>query len=245
MIEERGLATVALGLLRPHMQTIKPPRGLWVPFQFGRPLGEPCDPSFQHRVIERALGLLTRPDGPTVLDDFPDDRPGRRDRPGWKPPLYGHADTLPAPDGAPALEASFRSELQILDRFHRLALARFGRSTVGISGISQCDWSDVVAQFARGKLPEVPPQFVNAGVMLRLLADDIKAFYSEAAQSEGAFPSSRQIDTWFWNETAAGRMLNRLRLWAMGSEVNSIRVVGARFLVPARFQADPFRPSQA
>lgn len=241
MIEERGLAAVAVGLLRPHMETIRPPRGLWVPFQFGRPLGEPCDPSFQHRVIERALSLLTRPDGPIVLDDFPDDPPGRHDQPGWKPPLYDLVSERHAPHGDHELQAAFRNELQSLGPSRQLAWTRLGRTTVGISGVRPEDWPDLAAQFWSGRAPDVPLQFRNAGVMLRLLADDIKAFYSEAAQSRGPFPSSRQIDTWFWNETAAGRLINRLRLWAMTSEVGSIRTVAMRFLVPARFQAEPFR----
>jgi len=83
MLEARGTPTVAIGLVRPQMERTRPPRGLWTPFQLGRPLGEPADPEFQRRVLMRALGLLERHDGPVILEDFPDDPPNWSDTPGW------------------------------------------------------------------------------------------------------------------------------------------------------------------
>ena len=47
MIEARGIATVVIGLVRPHLETIRPPRALFVPFELGRPLGAPEDAAFQ------------------------------------------------------------------------------------------------------------------------------------------------------------------------------------------------------
>src|ERR1700721_2901202 len=64
MLEGRGTPTVAIGLVRPQMEKTPPPRGLWTPFQLGRPLGEPEDSAFQRRVLLQALGLLERRDGP-------------------------------------------------------------------------------------------------------------------------------------------------------------------------------------
>lgn len=81
-MESRGFATTAIGLVRYQMEQVKPPRGLWTPFQLGRPLGEPEDAVFQRRVLMQALGLLERTDGPVILEDFPDDPPGWSDRPG-------------------------------------------------------------------------------------------------------------------------------------------------------------------
>ena len=79
MMEQRGFATVAIGLIRVQMEKVRPPRGLWTPFQLGRPLGEPENSSFQRRVLLAALGLLERTDGPVILEDFPEDPPGWTD----------------------------------------------------------------------------------------------------------------------------------------------------------------------
>jgi hypothetical protein len=67
---------------------------------------------------------------------------------------------------------------------------------------------------------------------LRFLCDDVKALYGEAAQAEGAAPSPRQVDFWFWRQTVAGQLLLALRATAMASENNALKTVGGRFFVP-------------
>ena len=57
-IEEEGIATVAIALVRPQAERTRPPRALWVPFELGRPFGPPNDPAFQKQVILAALRLL-------------------------------------------------------------------------------------------------------------------------------------------------------------------------------------------
>jgi hypothetical protein len=82
-LEEEGIATVAISLIRPQTENTKPPRALWVPFELGRPFGPPNDPAFQKRVILAALRLLERADGPVIIDDFPDDDPRGQPDPAW------------------------------------------------------------------------------------------------------------------------------------------------------------------
>jgi hypothetical protein len=72
-LERRGIATVAIQLLREVAEQVRPPRALWVPFPHGYPLGEPGAPDRQHAVIEQALGLLEDAGAaPPVLRDFRD-----------------------------------------------------------------------------------------------------------------------------------------------------------------------------
>ena len=73
-LEEEGLPTTQVSLIRLHTEKTKPPRALWVPFEFGRPFGVPNGPAFQKRVLLAALALLVAPGGP-VLEDFPEDAP--------------------------------------------------------------------------------------------------------------------------------------------------------------------------
>src|SRR5208337_4091330 len=108
MLEQRGTPTVTLGLVRLQMEQTRPPRGLWTPFQLGRPLGEPEDAAFQRRVLMQALGLLERPDGPVILEDFPDDPPNWLDTPGWQPPALSDA---PAPNDPASWAVAFAREL--------------------------------------------------------------------------------------------------------------------------------------
>lgn len=228
MLETRGTPTVAIGLVRPQMERARPPRGLWTPFQLGRPLGEPGDANFQDRVLLHALGLLERRDGPVILEDFPDDPPNWSETAGWQPP------SLPAigvPDGPAGRKTSLAREMTALRPAWQRACARYGRTTIGLSGQVPELWSACVARFLAGELPTVPPH-ETAALTLRFLCDDIKAMYSEAAQADGVPPSSRQIDAWFWSETIAGKLLIALRSMALQSENNALKSVGGRFFVP-------------
>jgi hypothetical protein len=228
MIESRGVPTVALGLVRPHMEATRPPRGLWLPFQLGRPMGEPGDAAFQRRVLLRALGLLERSDGPVILEAFEEEAPNRLDTPGWTPPALPRFAALPAE----GWEAALAAEIAALRPLWQRAQARFGRTTVGISRLPPEAWPGYAAPFLDGRLPPMPPPHGSPALSLRYLADDLKALAMEAAQAEGPAPSSRQLEVWLFGQTVAGRMLVALRAAAMASDDKGLRTV-ARFLVPA------------
>ena len=232
MLEERGLPTTVLALVLPQVVNTRPPRALMVPFMLGRPLGEPGDSDFQRRVLLQALRLLERTDGPVILEHFPDDNPSHFDREGWAPPMLllppgSYADSL-------AWESAFRDELElVLPAWERFE-ARFGRSTVGLSGQSLQDWPEFATAFLRGELPTVA-MHDSPALALRFLCDDIKAMYGEAAQADGPAPSAGQIDRWFWRETVAGQLLIALRSKAMDSPNNALKTVGGRFFVPVPY----------
>ncbi len=232
-LEALGFATTALGLVRVQMEKVRPPRGLWVPFELGRPLGEPEDKAFQRRVLLHALGLLERTDGPVILEDYPEDAPGWQARPGWQPPDTS-APSPPLPDSGAGWAALVGAEIAGLRPRWDAAQARFGRTMVGLCDLPPEKWPEVMGQFLDGALPLIPPHETPA-LSLRFLADDLKAYYSEAAQAEGAAPSSRQIDGWFWRHTAAGALLIALRSMAARSENNALKTVGTRFFVPTPF----------
>ncbi len=71
-LERRGIATVALVLLREVAEKVRPPRALFVPFRHGFPLDAPGDPERQRAVLEAMLRVLEAPGltAPT-LADFP------------------------------------------------------------------------------------------------------------------------------------------------------------------------------
>ncbi|MBS0641833.1 MAG: hypothetical protein U1E70_23525 [Acetobacteraceae bacterium] len=218
MLEEQGFATVALASVRPQAEKTRPPRALWSAAPLGRPLGVPGDAAYQTRMIQAALALLERTDGPVILEDFPHDPPAG-DNPAWVPPAL-----MSAP--------GFAAELKALMPWWEQARQRFGRTTVGLSGVPPEDWPAMTGSFLNGGLPTLPLLDTPA-LALRFLCDDIKALYGEAAQALGPAPSPTQIDTWFWRRTEAGTLLQELRKAAMASENNGLKTVGGRFLVPA------------
>ncbi len=236
MLEERGLPTTVIALVLPQVEKTRPPRALMTPFMLGRPFGEPNDAVFQRRVLQQALGLLARTDGPVVLDHFAQDNPSWFDRADWQPAI-----DLPQPfqaaeaaADAASWHSAWRDELAaVLPAWNRFK-TRFGRTTVGLAGQPVEDWPAFATSFLTGALPTVPLHDSPA-LALRFLADDIKALYGEAVQPEGGPPSARQIDNWFWRQTVAGQLLIALRSAALQSPNNALKTVGGRFFVPAPF----------
>jgi hypothetical protein len=222
-LEERGFSTVVIASVRVQAEKTRPPRALWNSAMLGRPLGEPGDQAFQLRIIRAALGLLQRADGPVILEDFPDDPPGWPDNPNWVAPITTPTD-------------SFVNELiALLPRWHA-AQARFGRTSVGLSFQPPDAWPAFAEAILAGAQPTVP-QLDTTALAVRFMCDDIKALYGEAAQATAPAPSARQVDTWFWRQTAAGALLQALRRAAMTSENNALKTVGGRFFVPAPWVA--------
>ena len=224
MIESHGVATVLIGLIRPHVAKMRPPRALWVPFQLGRPLGSPDARDFQLRVLRRALALLERRDGPVLLDDFADDEPGTVDDADWTPPLA-------SPPTGDAVGAMLNAELERLLPLYRRAVAARGRTTVGLSGVGLPEGVGFVASCLSGTLAASPTPALTDAQALRFVADDLKAAWTEAASLAGQ-PSSRQLADWLWEHTVLGRVLIRLRSLALGSGETPFKAVAGNLLVP-------------
>jgi hypothetical protein len=235
-LEEEGIATVAISLIRPQTENTKPPRALWVPFELGRPFGPPSDPGFQKRVILAASRLLERETGPVVIADFPDDDPRATADPVWNPPF---APVSAAAGPADALAARLEAEVVLLRSGHQRWVAQHGRTTVGLSGLPIAECTRYVADWLRGKAPPSPREGFSAPLILRFTVDDVKAYWLEAAAAGAAKPSSRQLGDWFWNETAAGAAIHALRAVLQASEDERLRLIVGNFMVPAaRARAD-------
>jgi hypothetical protein len=229
-LEEEGIATVAISLIRPQTENTKPPRALWVPFELGRPFGPPNDPVFQKRVILTALRLLERESGPVIIEDFPDDDPRAQPDSAWHPPFVPAA----AADGsAEALAARLETEIQRLRGAYERWLAQRGRTTVGLSRLSMLDCGRYVADWVGGKAPPSPRDGSSAPLMLRFAVDDVKAYYLEVGATGAGKPSSQQLGDWFWNETAAGAVVYALRETCLASQDERLKLIAGNFMVPA------------
>jgi hypothetical protein len=229
-LEEEGIATVAIGLIRPQTENTKPPRALWVPFELGRPFGPPTDSAFQKRVILAALRLLERETGPVIIEDFPDDDPRATSDPAWRPPFIPVAV---ANGPADSLASRLEAESVLVRGAHQRWVAQHGRTAVGLSGLPIEECTRYVADWLRGEVPPSPREGFSAPLILRFAVDDVKAYYLEAAAAGAAKPSSRQLGDWFWNESAAGAAIYALREALQASDDDRLKLIVANFMVPA------------
>jgi hypothetical protein len=166
-LEEEGIATVAIGLVRPQIEKT---RALWVPFELGRPFGPPADPAFQKRVILAALRLLERRDGPLVIADFPADDPRRLPDPQWRPPPTA---------------AALDDEIALLDNSYRRSVTARGGTTVGLSTLPMAAVGGYAGAWRRGESPARPVAGMSPPLALRFAVDDLKAYCPEAGLAGG------------------------------------------------------------
>ena len=227
-LEQEGIATVAISLVRAQTENVRPPRALWVPFELGRPFGPPSDPGFQTNVVMTALRMLEITSGPSVLRDFPLDDPREAPDLRWRPPRLMTAGARVSEDLATLLEC----EIPMLESSYKQSVAQRGRTIVGLSGLSINEAGHYVAAWLRGGIPPSPTAEMSAPLVLRFAVDDLKAYYTEAALAGPAKPSSKQIGDWFWDQTAAGDAILNLRKIHLASSDDRLRAIAGLFLVP-------------
>jgi len=213
--------------VRENTADISPPRALWVPFMLGRPFGVPGDAAFQRRVLLAVLRLLAAPAGP-VLADYPEEAPQPTDE-----ETQGVACAVSfarAPDEGD-LGALLAREIEELVPWHDLAVRRRGRTTTGVSGVTIGEAARIVASYLNGK-PAANFTGMSAGETLKLVCDDLRAYYFEAAAARPGAPDPRAIERWFWHDTAAGRAFLALQKACLASNDKSLQIFGGNTLVP-------------
>ena len=234
-LEEEGIPTTQISLVLEHTEAIQPPRALWVPFEFGRPLGSPDDAGFQTRVLRAAIRLLDAPAGP-VLESFPEEPADDESELVWACPIPIGAAT---PDRQRALVSdelpmAFLRELAELLPWYDRAVRERKRTTVGVSGIPVESLGAFIAAFLGDALPSSPAQDLPIGLALKLAVDDLKALYFEAVTAQPAErrPGSAELADWFWGETDAGRCLLTLRSRFAESEDPILKLASSFLIVP-------------
>jgi len=225
-LEDEGVATTQISLVREHTAALNPPRALWVPFILGRPFGVPGDAAFQHRVLAAALRLLEAERGP-VLEDFGESAPDAPTAEGAAfacPVSFGGADS--------SEDAALAREVAALRPWSDLARRRKGRGRAAMSGLTAEEAARFIEGFiANRALPPYRAEF-PMGLALRLACEDLKAYYLEAVSAQPGALAAAQTHAWFWRETAAGRTLCKLRTVCLASSDPTVLAFGNNNLVP-------------
>jgi len=231
--EEEGLSTVLVGFVKEHMQAYQPPRALWLDFPMGRPLGKPNDPDYQKKVIRAAFELLERASGP-VLEDFQDVIPVKDGRMGYAIPpeyVFSRSDV----GDVDALLADVQAEIGALRPFYEKAVEARGRTTVGASELDIDKLAPHIAEFVKGEKPKSPRKGLSPIPGLKLVIEDLQAFYSETRTHRDSIDDIELLGRWFWMETRAGLLIMWLEAVALESDDKILRQVVDMSLVTPRF----------
>ncbi len=229
-LEDEGLATTLIALVRRQAEDVRPPRALWVPFPLGRPFGAAGDAAFQIRVLKAALALLDRDFGP-VLEDFREEAPEdavEGDGEGWVCPV-----NFPKPEAASEGERlnAVLAEIQELAPWYELSVGRRERTTVGTLGLKPEDAARFIGRFTQDMTILSPLEGVEIADALRLASEDLKAYYCEAATAQPGKGSADRVLQWFWLETQGAALIKNLRKTCKTSQVPAIFDVGDFMLV--------------
>ena len=218
-----GIATVQISLIRPVTEAVKPPRALWVPFPLGRPLGPPDCPDIQLDVLRHTLGLVDQPSAPTLLD-YPDiDLDDTVIYEGWSCPVA--FPSFEPTTELDSLKFQLGREAQLLRPWFDEGLRKRGRTTVGISGKGVDSISEmlgILAAFAVNADMTAPNGYAQPMPhLLRYLAADIRAFYSESAITKpgGEFPGPDELEEWFFLETVVGEVFYQVRKTLLNADL--------------------------
>ncbi|MEM8923626.1 MAG: hypothetical protein AAGD35_08975 [Actinomycetota bacterium] len=202
VLEEEGLATVSLGIVEGQLRSTAPPRGLFVDFPLGRPLGKPADPAFQRRVLDHAFSLLdaTAPTIETFDEPIADDGAVMA----CALPPIDDPDAHPAVAEARGIRAAYERTVARTD-------GRVGAHRV----VAPDDIPAAIEAFIR--VAEGTP-WKEAGIpgIPARVTQDIRGYYEAAAlslrehndlgnpdQAPGAFEATR----WFLTETEAAKVI--------------------------------------
>ncbi|MBY0381590.1 MAG: hypothetical protein K2W78_06720 [Xanthobacteraceae bacterium] len=235
-IEAQGISTVSISLFRGFAEKVKPPRALWVPFPFGRPLGAPNNKAIQRKVIFAMLDLLKRDQAP-ILEDLiltseEDHLDARNQKIGQKCGTKGcnFDDALASEEPQVPREiakydgdfAGVCAEIAARKLHHDSYMRDYnGRTQIGYSGVA-VDAIEIAAtrlnDFINGQELSIPKSLslqvdhpaVAQNAFIRLCADDLKAYYLESRLSEKkgeGSEKSTEYNDWLWYETRMGSLI--------------------------------------
>ncbi len=193
VFEAAGLATVTLGIVREQLVGTAPPRGLYVDFPLGRPLGRPNDSEFQQRVLDHAFALLES--DAQVVEAF-------------REPVRDEGAVLACP--IPATDQPDAHPAVAEARGLRAAYDRSVAKGVRLGAFRVVEPDDVPSALeAFGRVATGTP-WKEAGIpgIPARVAQDIRGYYEAAAVELAEHtPAAFEATRWFLRNTEAGKLM--------------------------------------
>ena len=197
----------------------------------GRPLGIPGDAAFQKRVLRACLQLLETATGP-IIEDFGEEAPAVGNENSSASCPINFARPPERLEGSEAIAASLKAEIGRLTPWYDRHVNAEGRTSFGSSTLPLADIVTIISSMFNEQLPAPPVPAMSLAEGLRLAVEDLKAFYTEAMMAQpGASPNDALIH-WFWNNTAAGRILLDMKEICLQSGDEELQLFSNVFLVP-------------
>ena len=171
-----------------------------------------------------------------MLEDFPDETPGpAADQEGWACPVsLGPALEDASVESDPL--AALRQEIDRLRPWYELTVEKRGRTTVGISEVEIDDLAEYLVAFI-GDADTAPPRTdIPRPHILKLAADDLKAYYFEAATAQPGDATDKILADWYYGETTISTVLRAVNETCRNSGDEALIMMSDRRIFPIHQQ---------
>ena len=138
-----------------------------------------------------------------------------------------------ARSSARQLVEQFTEEIDQMRSWYDIARKKNKRTTAGVSGLSPEDIAELFSSFMEKKTRMELLEDPALTDRLRMGCEDIKAYYFEAVSAQPGQPTdSKSLANWFWGETCAALVINRIREICVEDTSAKMALLGKLLLVP-------------
>ena len=128
--------------------------------------------------------------------------------------------------------------MESLNSDYSKAVAFRGRTTVGASEVLISDYVNYISSFVKGEIPQSTRKGIGPVPLLKLVVEDLQAYYTETITFRDKIDDFEKIGAWFWEETKAGRLILCLEAVSLKSENRVLRQIVDMSLITPRFWSE-------
>lgn len=185
--------------------------------------------------MKHAFNLLERDTGP-VLEEYPFDI---EDIEGEGSPLACPVDFSKRPEllsKSEVLKSALLNEIGTMQTWYEVACRQASKSKqsmTGLSNLTSIEIAELFVNFLDNKIEENETGGHKLSDILRLAAEDIKAFYFKAVSAQpGQSTHPETLADWFWGETLAAAAINEVREMCLTKDAKDMQLAGKLLLIP-------------
>ena len=100
------------------------------------------------------------------------------------------------------------------------------------------EFADYIATFVKGNIPQSPRKGLGSVPQLKLVVEDLQAYYTETITYRDNIDDFEILGTWFWEKTKAGKMILALEAVSLESDNKILRQIVNMSLITPRFWSE-------
>ena len=100
------------------------------------------------------------------------------------------------------------------------------------------EFTNYISEYVRGNIPPSPRKGIGPIPQLKLVVEDLQAFYTETITYRDKVDDFEYLGTWFWEKTKAGRLILCLEAVSLESDNKILKQIVDMSLITPRFWSE-------